>query len=304
MISWNETNTIFIMAPKGCAKKNIEKEGIKVYSPYFGDELPLRLFREACFRLPLLPKKIWYEKEFLKRELQYVIIIDVNITVHYLKWIKRQFPNSKIIFLYDNMVGKARNISPKRVPEGIRIWTYDDFDSRKYQISLTKNYWIREMLHKKKKKPEFDVFFIGKDKGRGEWILEFERKLLSMGLKTKFIITKDKKFSRNKKYYQDPISYEEVLDIDTRSRAILNVTMENQEGISMRDMESIAIGVKLITTNTHIVSKDLYNKHNIFIVGVDDITVLPAFLDGEYVDVLENIGDNHTFEKMMDELTS
>lgn len=304
MICWNKENTIFIMAPTGYARRSIEKEGIRVFSPYYGDKLPLRIFRELCFRLPILPKTIWYRKDILINNIIYINIVEINITVHYLNWIKKKFPNSQLNFIYDNMVGKARNVVPDKVPNGYRVWTYDDYDSRKYNIHLQKHYWIREMDYRPRKNPEFDVFFIGRDKGRGEKLLDLEETLHKMHLKTKFIITKDGKMAKKKPYYQKAISYEEVLEYDTKSRAILNITMENQEGITMRDMEAVAIGVKLITTNKNIVNKDLYNRNNVFILGVDNLHRLPEFLNENYVDIIKDIGKNHTFIAMMDELTN
>lgn len=304
MQQWNVENTIFIMAPTGYARKSIEEKGVCVFSPYYGDRLPLRILREICFRLPILPKTIWYNKEVIKSGINYINIVDINITVSYLKWIKRQFPKSQVNFLYDNMVGKARNLKPARIPDGIRIWTYDDYDSKKYKIRLFKNYWIREMIYSSRKTPEYDVFFIGRDKGRAKKLHALEKILQEMGLKTKFVITKDGRMAKKKAYYQHTIPYEKVIDYDTRSRAILNITMENQEGVTMRDMESIAIGVKLITTNRNIVNKDLYNKNNVFILGIDNIKDLPDFLDKEYVDVLREIKKNHTFEAMLDEITN
>lgn len=304
MLHWNNENTIFIMASTGYARKGIEGKGICVFSPYHGDGLPLRILREICFRLPILPKTIWYNKELLKTGKEYINIIDVNITVHYLKWIKKQFPKAQINYLYNNMVGKARNLHPDNIPNGIRIWTYDDYDSRKYKIRLFKNYWIQEVTYQPKKVPEFDVLFIGRDKGRGEKLLTLEKKMQEMGLRTKFIITKDGRLSKEKHYYQQSIPYEKVIDYDTRSRAILNITMENQEGVTMRDMESVAIGVKLLTTNKNIVNKDLYNKNNVFILGINDIKELPEFLDKEYVDILHKIKVNHTFEAMLNEITN
>lgn len=303
MAGWNRKNTIFIMAPTGYARKSIEEKGISVFSPYHGDDGILRVLRELCFRIPVLPKSIWYNKEVLDEKYVFLNVIDVNVTTHYLKWIRKHFPDSQINFIYDNMVGKARNISPEKVPDGIRVWTYDDHDARKYNIRLQRNYWVREMLFKQRQKSEFDVFFVGRDKRRGEKLLDLERQFLSMGLKTKFIITKDGKMSRRKIYYQQSISYEQVIDYDTRSRAILNIAMENQEGVTMRDIESVAIGVKLITTNSNIVNKDLYNRNNVFILGIDDLKTLPAFLESEYVNVWEGIKEKHTFETMMDEIT-
>lgn len=302
MSRWNKTNTVFIMAAKGYARKNIENEGITVYSPYHGDDGFLRILREFCFRIPFLPKAIWYNKSFLNGNYSFINIIDVNITKHFLKWIIKFFPNAQVNFIYNNMVGKARNISPKKIPKGIRIWTYDDYDAKKYNINLFNNYWVNKQILKPKKTPEYDVFFVGKDKGRGDKIRKLEKKFKNMGLKTKFIIAKDGRISRKKAYHQKAISYEQVIDFDTRSRSILNITMENQEGVTMRDMEATAIGVKLITTNRNIINKDLYNENNVFILGVDDLESLPSFLKKKNVNVWDGIKQKHTFDAMLDEI--
>lgn len=303
MQKWNETNTIFIMASKGYTRTAIEDKCLKVFSPYYGDNGVLRMLREICFRLPFFPKSIWYNKCVLNERHEIINILDVNVTRHFLKWIVKYFPNSQINFIYENMVGMARNINPEQIPQGIRIWTYDDYDARKYNIRLYDNYWAKDMILKQRKESEYDVFFIGKDKGRGEKILEFEKKLHKMGLKTKFIITKDRKTSKKKSFYQKPISYEDVVDYDTRSRAILNITMENQEGVTMRDIESVTIGVKLITTNRNIVKKDLYNENNVFILGVNNLDTLPDFLERKNENVWEKIKEKHTFEAMLEEIT-
>ena len=167
------------------------------------------------------------------------------------------------------MIGKAKNLPPDEIPDGIEIWTYDDHDSRKYKIRLYKNYWINDGLVRKKQEPEYDVFFIGRDKGRGEELLKLQQQFQKMGLKTKFIITKDGKLSRSKPYYHSEISYEQVLDLDTKSRAILNMTMPDQEGVTLRDMESVAIGIKLITTNEKIIpfKNDFRNFINEYFQG-------------------------------------
>lgn len=298
-----KSNIIYIMAPKGYARRSIEKNGLRVYSPYHGDNGWLRIIREIFFRVPFLPKEMWYNKKVLENKAEFVNIIDINITEYYLSWIRENFPNAQINFIYDNMVGKARNISPNNIPKGIRIWTYDDYDARKFNIRLFNNYWVNEDMVAPRKDPEYDVFFIGRDKGRGEKLLALEKKMQKMGLKTKFIITKDGKLSKEKPYYQKEIPYDQIIDYDTRSRAILNVTMDNQEGVTMRDIESVAIGVKLITTNRNIVNKDLYHENNVFILGVDKLNDLPQFLEKESVDVWSRIKEKHTFEAMLNEIT-
>ena len=305
MSNWNKNNTAFIMVSGGYGKTRLENEGFKVYSPYYGDDLPLRLLREICFRVPFFPKNIWYRKEIISKPYNFIIIYDVNITSYYLEWLQKTFPEAIIVFLYNNMVGKARNIKPSRIPKGIKIWTYDDYDAKKYGINLQNHDWIDDsLIEPPTKEKSIDVFFVGRDKGRGDLLIRLEKQFNAMGLKTKFIITKDKKYSFNKLYYQKPISYRLVLDYIARSKAVLNIPLVNQEGITLRDMESVAMGIKLITTNKNIVNKDIYDKRNVFILGVDLVDNLPSFLQSDTVNIIDSIRDKHSFAAMMDEITS
>ena len=304
MKKWTKDNLIFIMASKGYNKSAITNKGIRVYHPYNEKNIISRIFREICFRIPFFPKTVWFNKKILKEEIAFINVYDVLITKKYLIWLKKHFPNCKINYMYNNMVGKARNLSPNLIPKGIDIWTYDDYDSRKYSINLYKNIWIHDDIYRDKQNPEYDIFFIGRDKGRGKKLISLENELEKRGLKTKFIITKNGRFSRKKSFYQDEIEYDAILDYDSKSRAILNYTMDNQEGITLRDMESVVIGVKLITTNKNIINKDIYNKNNVFILGVDNIEDINSFLSKEYVNVWDNIKYKHTFEAMIDEITN
>ena len=58
----NKDNTIFIGAGKGFFREGALEEGYKVFNSYVEHNLIERILREICFKLPFLPKKIWYNK--------------------------------------------------------------------------------------------------------------------------------------------------------------------------------------------------------------------------------------------------
>ena len=295
-------NTIFIMAG-GFGREGIINEGYKVFKPYIEHNLLDRILREICFRYVFFPKEIWYNKNLRKESPEYVIISDPLITADYLKWIKKQFPDAQLIFTYGNMVGRAKHVLPDQVSEGYRIWTFDNGDSKKYNIRLyhTNAYypnWVKPKLE-----PEYDVFFVGCDKGRGEYLTQLESKLREKGLKTKFIITADGRFKKRKSYYQKGIPYTEVINNIIRSKAILNVAIEGQQGMTIRDMESMFFGVKLITTNPNTVNMDFYHPENVYILKGMEIEGIPDFLEDDVVDVSEEIKRRHTLDKYIEEIT-
>ncbi|MBQ9457654.1 MAG: hypothetical protein IJU64_04015 [Bacilli bacterium] len=61
------------------------------------------------------------------------------------------------------------------------------------------------------------------------------------------------------------ISKEEVLSIYSQTKILLDFPRANQNGLTMRTLESMAAKKKLITTNPTVVSYDFYNKENIYV---------------------------------------
>jgi 1,5-rhamnosyltransferase len=55
-----------------------------------------------------------------------------------------------------------------------------------------------------------------------------------------------------------------------------------QTGVTLRIVESIVNGIKLITNNSRIEGYDFYSPDNIFILGKDNLEDLPVFLDKPY----------------------
>lgn len=296
-------NTIMLVAAKGYYYDGFMSEGYQVYQLYRDVNIIGRIIREICFHIPVLPKVAWYDKGCIKSKARYIIVNDTLVTKHYLKWIRAHFPDAQINFMYNNMVGNARHLKPHQIPDNVRIWTYDDYDSLKYGIRLKKSspyfpYFVRKPEGKK-----YGLFFVGRDKGRGEKLLRFEKWLSKQGVTTNFIITKDGRFKKNKPYYKKEISYEENVRIVAQSKAVLNVTMKNQRGITLRDLESLFNKVKLVTTNKYIVNADFYNSNNIFILGVDEKEGLSKFIDAPYDDSQPINMDLHSAEAMVREVT-
>lgn len=281
--------TIIITAKRGYTTEGLRKVGYTVLYPYRDRTFFGRCLREVWFRLGL-PESAWYSREVTKLEPKYITLHDPQITREYLLWLQKEFPKAKLHFQYDNMVGNARHLFPDQIPEGIDASTYDAGDSEKYGLRLrdTGGGFFPSYIGTKRP-TKYDVFFVGADKGRGEYLMELQKQMQELGLKTKFIITADGRFAKRKPYYSRRISYEKVIEYDNESRAILNVTMPGQVGATMRDYESVYNQVKLITTNPHIKNFDIYKEENVFILGERDLAELPAFLSTPFVPLDEEI---------------
>lgn len=292
-------NVIFITARRGYITEGLCVDGFDVIHPYKDKTLVGRIIREICFRIGI-PERVWYTK--INNDIENIIVQDPLITRKYLEWLKKIQPKSKIHFMYGNMVGNAKHIMPNCIPEGIAKWTYDMNDSKKYDILLHSSGGYSTSYIGNKKPALYDVFYVGADKGRGEYICELEKKMNMLGLKTKFIITADGKLSRKKSYYSKPIPYSKVIEYNNSSKSILNIVMPNQIGATMRDFESIFNSIKLITTNQRIKDYDFYREENVFILGERNLSELLDFLNLPFQPIDEKILKKYTIPTLVDEI--
>lgn len=297
----NKNDVLFITAETGYVKTGLEKSGYRVMHPYKYKTVVGRVVLEVLIRMKL-PQTIMFNRKILKTPYKYIIIQDSIVTRQFLDWIKKNYSDSKLIYQYTNMVGKAHHLLPDEIPTGIDIWTYDKHDSDKYGISLSScgGYYTAFIGEKREKK--YDVMYVGKDKGRADYILELKKKFEDMGLTTKFLIMPSTRVSKKKSFYSKPIPYEEVIKLVTESRAILNITLPDQQGATLRDYESMYNEVKLITTNKKINQFDFYKKENIFILDVDDYDSIYEFTNSPFKIISKEILDYYSLDAFVKEI--
>lgn len=120
-------------------------------------------------------------------------------------------------------------------------------------------------------------------------------------------------FLKNKEenpYINDKkLSYDEMISIVKKSKAILDIASPNQTGLSMRPYEALAFNVKVITTNETILKMDFYNKGNAVILDKDN-PLLPNvdFFMSDYKtvpkEIVEEYSLNHWCSSVLDMLNS
>ena len=300
-IEFNKEDVIFITAETGYVKTGLEKGRYKVFHPYIYKTVVGRVFLEVFNRLKL-PQRVFFNKKIFGTPCKYIIVLDSIVTRQFLKWLISQVNDKKIIFVYTNMVGKAHHLIPNEIPKEIEIWTYDKHDSDKYGINhCTSGGYFTSFIGEEREK-KYDVMYVGKDKGRAEYILDLKSKFEDIGLTTKFLIMPSTRVSKKKDFYSKPIPYEDVVKLVTESRAILNIALPEQQGVTMRDYESIYNGVKLITTNSYIRSCDFYKKENVFVLGEDEDRDLLEFVRSSFLNIDEGILKKYSIDSFVNEI--
>lgn len=300
----NHRDVCFVAAKE---KYDFAYDAIKEYGfceliPYKDRNVVLRILREIWFRLGLPFRNIWFNPEINNIKSNVIIVKDSLICKELLANIKQKYPKAKLVVMY---VNRVHTTFPAEEAEKYadELWSYDESDCRKYNMRLMGDYYFekyRIQPEEKKKTPAYDVVYLGRDKGRAEYLLELKKQFEELGLETWFRITPDRRYQRfKKKIYQPVISYQEYVEMLKDSRALLNIMPQGQTSITPRDMEVIFNSMKGITNNKGIRKKPYYHPDRYFIVGEDNIEELPDFLDRLCPEMEEDSLSEMFFDRMI-----
>jgi len=228
-----------------------------------------------------------------KKKLEYydcAILFDRGFNSIVSKYIKKKNPNIKVILWLWNPVGKKQKqfMEDRYIDE---VWTYDSNDAEKYNIKLNTQFYNDDFVKCLLKKDiKYDLMFVGFDKGRREKIEKISQRLQESSLNGNSSLYI--KIIDNQK---DAIPYKDYLDILSSSRTILDIVNEGVSGLTLRVLESIYFGKKLITNNPEVSKYDFYNPNNIFIIKNDNLDGLLEFMKKDYEEIDKSIIENYEY---------
>lgn len=228
-----------------------------------------------------------FNPELVGVEEENIIIFDGHVRTEFLKWIRKNNPKKRIIlWLWNTVAEVEHNLHLESIPDGIEIWSYSEYDCKKYNLNYnTTFFWDK----KDKVEDEIvqDLYFIGKDKGRLQKVKYVASACNERKINFTYHIVKTHKYSLPKKEYKSSISYLEVQKNIAKSKAILDIQVSKTAGPSLRALEAVFYGKKLVTDDKNVKTFKFYNKDNIFILGEDDLNELRVFLDSPVIPIRE-----------------
>lgn len=130
-----------------------------------------------------------------------------------------------------------------------------------------------------------DIYFVGKDKGRLNKIINLEKICDELNISYLFQIAPTHVYSLPNRRYSKYVSYNDVQKSIKSSKSILDLTVSVDAGPSLRSLEATFYKKKLITDNSNVKNFRFYDRNNVFIINVDHIGRLKEFIESPYHDV-------------------
>jgi hypothetical protein len=268
--------------------KNIFLRAILKYLPFLFSKLTIQLYMKILSEL----NDINFDFIFLIKPYQF------NATI--IKLLKKRFPTAKLIlYLWDSVKNSTESKLPSIFQYFDRVYSFDKIDSIKYNLCFLPLFYSEEKYNQLSISPGqmYDLAFVGTiHSDKLNVIHKIEKISKSNGFtffSYKFILAKfvyyfQRIYKKSFSYYSledfhfKPLTYSKVIEIFSRSKAILDVHSSSQTGLTMRTFETLGIGRKLVTTNKDIKNYDFYNPNNIMVIDRKSPIVEKDFFESNF----------------------
>ena len=186
----------------------------------------------------------------------------------YLEYLKKRYVNSKFIFRFVNPVNMTNRWMLDFVDKNYdMVVSMDQADCHKYNWTYVYNTYN---IHLKKiyNNLDIDVFFVGSEKGRLGLLIDICKFLISKGLNCVFFVANVNSSNKSNQYqgikYIKSMRYSETIEYIKRSKCLLEIVQNGQNGSTLRPIEALVYGKKLLTNDKNILTQDFYDKNNMF----------------------------------------
>ena len=152
-----------------------------------------------------------------------------------------------------------------------QVITYDELDAEKYGFRWHTQFFNIKPYHDVGTFQEntflYDFLFVGYAKNRMEEIERIHSMLSSFNCKFVTVHTSS-----------DYIPYTKYMEMAMQSRCLVEIVHSGDSSCTLRPLEAMAIRRKLLTNNPAIHNYSFFRPQNIFIIGENELSKLPDFL--------------------------
>lgn len=282
--------------------KKMKKKGIDVDDAFYNYGLIYGAIRK-CFAINniCLHEMLgaWKYKIF-----QYdVIFIQASrITVYIPSYLREKGYKGRVIYWYWDPV--SGSVNPTKIANGLsEKWTFDKEDSLKYNLLFNDTFFLFDEKDEIVEDIENDILFIGRDKGRLFYLEKMREVFSKIDVRCNFYIVPTKPYSLNAKKLKKPLSYDRVLQMVSKSNILLDITQNNQSGLSQRCMEALYFNKKIITNNEYITGYSFYTQDMVYILKKEiDEESLIRFINKKNVGYPMELKRYYSFESWLERI--
>lgn len=245
----------------------------------------------------------WYLNSFYQKKLQgagqfeHVLIVKgEGITPSLIQYIRKNHSLGKIyLYLWDGIKNSTGALQNAKMVD--QTFTFDPQDSEQFKFKLLPLFYVESVnkVVENKTQADWDLSFVGSVHGDRMKVIQRMKKNLPGGAKFfVFVYFPSKLLYYFRKFLDSSFSSfgdqelslktlpkQQAQSVFNSSTAVLDVHHMNQTGLTMRTLEVLSLGKKLVTTNKTIKMYPFYHENCIQIIDRQNPQINPAFFKSE-----------------------
>ena len=215
-----------------------------------------------------------------------------------LPFLRQHYPEGKIVCFTQDLIHTIKDhYSHKPIDVDYiknyadALISYDKTDATKYGIFYHPTVFSPIQTEDGKQQEQYDLYFLGRDKGRLNTLVKIHDEASKRGLKCRFVLLEVPKAMQAQRdgivYQPSTVSYAENLQGCAGCKCIIEMLQADACSPTFRTWETIMLNKKLLTNNASITKSELYDPRYISVfhdetdIDWDFIIAGPAFPDGE-----------------------
>ena len=303
--------------------EELQRQGAQV------DMLPDRPFESPLFKAatrfrPELTRSV-ADRFFAERleqlaRRQYDLILVVqgeSVTCSTLSAMRAAYPRARLVFYtWDSL--KNKPFARANLRHYDDCLSFDPVDSKRHGMRYRPLFFSRGFERPVPAMFEYDISFVGtvhSDRYRvvrrvaealpagahAHWYLYMQAPWMYLARR---LFTHAVAGSRRADFRFQTLNKAAVQQIFFDSKAVLNIEHPKQTGLTMRTIETVGSGTKLITTNAAVREYDFYDRNNICVVDRTDPFIDPSFLETPYAAVPAHIYQRYRLSQWVNDTCS
>lgn len=255
-----------------------------------------------------------------KHPIRDVLVIKAEaMSVQSLALMRKAFPGARFtLYFWDSYRNMPSN-SAAKVDLFDRAFSFDPIDvSRDTRLAYRPLFFLNEYANLSGQAEDTDVLFVGTlHTDRYKVLRNIERCLPAhLSFRKIFYIRSRALFmlqklaqpsiwinpSKADQYVYKPLGKDEMLKLVARSRTVIDIERDVQAGYTMRTLEMLGAGKKLITTNPQVSRADFYDSQNTVVIDRKNPKINPEFFEKPYRAPPAEIVRRYSIESWLDEV--